>query len=170
MSVLASAAFRMKLYQDAYGLTEQRLYVSVVIVWLTVVLLWLVLTVLRDKHESFVFGTLLAGLACIAALHVLNPHALIARVNTDRATTGAEYDGSYVSSLSADAVPTLLARLGQLSVVERCRPTRMLEKRWTVERKGGWRSWNQSDWRARRMVAPLVGTLSCPGIEVPARR
>jgi hypothetical protein len=27
---------------------------------------------------------------------VLNPHALIARVNIDRAAAGAEYDGTYL--------------------------------------------------------------------------
>ena len=34
--VLASAAYRMRLYQEAYGLTEDRLYGSVFLVWLTV--------------------------------------------------------------------------------------------------------------------------------------
>jgi hypothetical protein len=161
VGVIASAAYRMRLYQDAYGLTELRLYVSVVIVWLTVVLGWLVLTVLRGRRERFAFGSIFAGLACIAALHVLNPHALIARVNIDRAAAGAAYDGSYLRTLSADAVPALLARLDQLPEAERCRVGRMLEERWSGERRGGWRAWNLGDWRARRLVAPLTGALAC---------
>jgi hypothetical protein len=168
VGVIASAAYRMRLYQQAYGLTELRLYVSVVIVWLTVVLGWLVFTVLRGRRERFAFGAIVAGLACIAALHVLNPHALIARVNIDRAAAGAEIDGGYLRTLSADAVPTLLARLEQLPEAERCGVARMLEERWSGERRGGWRTWNVSDWRARRRVAPLAGTLACPGIEVVA--
>jgi hypothetical protein len=169
VGVIASAAYRMRLYQDAYGLTELRLYVSAVIVWLTAVLGWLVLTVLRNRRERFAFGAILAGVACIAALHLLNPHALIARVNLDRAAAGQEYDGAYLRTLSADAVPVLLARLDRLPEAERCNAARMLEERWSGERPGGWRTWNLSDWRARRMVAPLAplasitGTLGCPG-------
>ena len=52
-SVIASAAYRMRLYQEAYGLTEERLYGSVFIVWLTAVLGWLVFTVLRGRRERF---------------------------------------------------------------------------------------------------------------------
>ena len=168
--VIGSAAYRMKLYQDAYGLTEERLYVSVIIVWLSAVLGWLALTVLRGRRERFAFGSIVAGLSCIVALHVLNPHALIARVNIDRAAAGAEYDGAYLQSLSADAVATLLARMDKLTEVERCRTSRMIKERWTGERMGGWRSWNLSDWNARRLVAPRAASLACPGVEVPATK
>ena len=162
VGVIASAAYRMWLYQQAYGLTEQRLYVSVFIVWLTSVLGWLVLTVLRDRRERFALGSVVAALACIAGLHILNPHALIARVNIDRAATGKEYDGNYLRTLSADAVPVIVARLDRLPEAERCRYARRLEERWSGDRPGGWRTWNLSDWRARRLVAPLKGTLACP--------
>jgi hypothetical protein len=152
VGVIASAAYRMRLYQDAYGLTELRLYVSVAIIWLTAVLGWLVFTVLRGQRERFAFGGIIAGLACIAALQALNPHAFITRVNIDRAAAGAEFDGDYLSGLSADAVPTLVGRLDRLSETERCRVVSMLEERWSGERQGGWRAWNLSDWRARRLV------------------
>jgi hypothetical protein len=156
VGVIASAAYRMRLYQVAYGLTEQRLYVSVFIIWLTAVLGWLVFTVLPGRRERFAFGGMIAGFACITALHLLNPHAVIARVNIDRAVAGAEYDGRYLSTLSADAVPTLLGRLDRLPEAERCRVAEMLGERWSGERPGGWRTWNLSDWRARRLVAHLT--------------
>lgn len=161
IGVIASAAFRMKLYQGAYGLTEERLYVSVITVWLAVVLAWLAFTVLRGRRERFLIGTVVAGLACIATLCGLNPHALIARVNTERAINGAEYDVQYLRSLSADAVPTLLERMPALPEAERCRVAAMLKERWSGARTGDWRSWNVSDWRARRLVAPVVGSLAC---------
>jgi hypothetical protein len=162
--VLASAAYRMRLYQDAYGLTEQRLYVSVFMVWLTGVLGWLGATVLRGRRRGFAFPAIAGGLACIAALHVLNPHALIARVNISRAASGADVDGSYLLTLSADAVPTLIARLPALPQTERCHVAAMLEERWSGERRGGWRTWNLSDARARRLVAELSAPADCPTV------
>lgn len=170
VGVIASATYRMKLYQDAYGLTEQRLYVSVIIAWLTAVLAWLVFTVLRGQRERFVPGVVVAGVVCIAGLHVLNPHALIARVNIDRAAAGREYDGKYLRTLSADAAPVIIARLDRLPEGERCVAARMLVERWSGERRGGWRTWNLSDWRARRLVAPRANTLSCPAADTATPR
>src|SRR5215208_3114433 len=42
--VVASALQRMYLYQQEFGLTELRLYTTIVMVWISVVLLWFVLT------------------------------------------------------------------------------------------------------------------------------
>ncbi|HSJ25383.1 MAG TPA: DUF4173 domain-containing protein [Longimicrobiales bacterium] len=162
--VLASAAYRMRLYQAAYGLTEQRLYVSVFMVWLTGVLVLLAATVLRGRRRGFAFAAVAGGLACIAALHVLNPHALIARVNISRAEAGAEVDGRYLGTLSADAVPELLAQLPALPGEEQCRVATMLEERWTGERPGGWRSWNLSDARARRLLAGFTPPAACGAV------
>jgi hypothetical protein len=159
--VLVSAAYRMSLYQNAYGLTELRLYVSVAIVWLLAVFGWLVRTVLRGQRERFVFGGVVAGAACLIALYVVNPHALIARVNLDRAVAGAAVDAGYLQELSADAVPTLLARLESLPVAERCLVSRMLSERWSGERDGGWRTWNLSDWRARRLMRTRAMLAPC---------
>jgi hypothetical protein len=164
VGVLISAAYRMRLYQAAFGLTELRLYVSVVMVWLAAVLTWLVATILRGRRERFAFGAILAGLACIALLHAANPHALIARVNLDRAASGAEYDGAYLATLSADAVPTLIARLNRIPQAERCRIAGMIEERWSGDRPGGWRTWNLGEWRARRLVAARPPVPGCgPG-------
>jgi hypothetical protein len=159
--VLGSAAYRMRLYQDAYGLTEQRLYVSVFMVWLTGVLGWLAVSVLRGRRRGFAFVACAGGLACVAALHVLNPHALIVRVNISRAAAGAEYDGRYLTSLSADAVPALVGRLPVLPDGERCRVATMLQERWAGDRAGGWRAWNLGDARARGLVAELSPPGDC---------
>jgi hypothetical protein len=164
--VLASAAFRMKLYQDAYGLTEDRVFGSVFMVWLTGVLAWLAFTVLRGRRRGFAFGAIVGGLASVVALNALNPHALIARVNISRAASGAEVDASYLRTLSADAVPTLIARMPALPEAGRCQVAAMLVKRWSGERPGGWRTWNISDARARRMVAKVSVPADCP-VEAP---
>jgi hypothetical protein len=159
--VLASAAFRMRLYQEAYGLTEQRLYVSVFMAWLAGVLAWLAATVLRGQRRGFAFGAIVGGLACIAALHVLNPHAVIVRVNTARLAAGAEVDARYLATLDADAVPALVQRLPALPAEDRCHVANMLEERWSGARPGGWRTWNLGDARARRLVAELPAPAGC---------
>jgi hypothetical protein len=164
--VLASAAYRMRLYQDAYGLTESRLYVSVFMVWLTAVLGWLAATVLRGRRRRFAFGAIAAGLACVAGLHALNPHALIARVNVERTAAGAEVDGRYLATLSADAVPALVALLPALPAAERCRVAAMLDERWSASRPGGWRTWNLADARARRLVRELPAVAGCGEVPV----
>ena len=161
LGVIASAAYRMWLYQEAYGLTEQRLFVSVFILWLTAVLGWLVLTVLRGRRERFALGGILAGVACIALLQLLNPHALIARVNLDRAGAGQQYDGRYLRRLSADAVPAILPRLPRLPAADRQELLCMLYARWSGERSGGWRTWNLGDGRARRLVGALPPPEGC---------
>jgi hypothetical protein len=161
LGVLASAAFRMRLYGEAYGLTEQRLYASVFMVWLAIVLLWLVLTVVRGRRERFVAGGVVAAAACMGVLYVMSPDTVIARVNMDRAAAGAEYDGHYLTALSADAVPVLISRMDQLPRAERCRVAERLRHRWAGEREGGWRTWNLSDARARRMVRGIGAVEGC---------
>ena len=131
-------------------------------VWLTGVLCLLSATVLRGRRRGFAFGATAGGLACIVALHVLNPHALIARVNISRAASGAQVDASYLRELSADAVPTLIARLPALPDVERCNVAARLKEKWSGERQGGWRTWNFADARARALVAQFSIPAGCP--------
>ena len=167
--VLASAGYRMRLYQAAYGLTADRLYGTVFMIWLAGVLGWFALTVLRRQRRRFFFGAIAGGLACIAMLHVVNPHALIARINITRASTGAQYDGAYLGTLSADAAPVLVDRLASLPAAERCRVTALLEKRWSGDRRGGWRTWNVADARARRLVSALPPAPGCATAQPAAR-
>ncbi|MDX9973378.1 MAG: DUF4173 domain-containing protein, partial [FCB group bacterium] len=61
--VLASALYRMHLYQEEYGFTELRVYTTAFMLWLAVVLLWFLATVLPGKRERFALGALLTGLA-----------------------------------------------------------------------------------------------------------
>lgn len=151
--VMVSAVFRMHLYQQAYGLTEARVYVCTILLWLAGVLAWLAATVLRGRRRGFAFGAIVGGLACLAGLHVLNPEALVARVNLSRAAAGLEYDGAYLRTLGADAVPALLAARANLPPGERSRIEAALRARWSGERPGGWRTWNLADARARALVA-----------------
>lgn len=108
--VAASALLRMQAYVHEYGLTELRLYVTGVVLWLASVLVWSVPTVLRGDGRRFGVGVVLAGFVATLALNVADPDALIVRTNLAR----ARVDPVYLATLSDDAVPTLVRRLSAL--------------------------------------------------------
>lgn len=154
--VTVSAHTRMRLYQQEYGLTEERLYVTAVLILITAVLLWFAATVLRGRRQSFGFGALLAGFATVAVLYIMNPDAVIARTNLERTqsgTAGVAFDAAYATSLSADAVPVLLAALPTLPAESRCLIAQRTLRRWPLDGAGAsLKTWSWSDAKARRAV------------------
>ena len=105
--VVASALFRMHVYEEAYGFTRLRLLVSAFEGWLgLVVVLVLVAGVRLDgrwlpRTAVLTAGTVLLGLA------VLNPDGYVAERNVQRYAETGKADWSYLADLSADAVPAL---------------------------------------------------------------
>lgn len=150
--IMASAVQRLRLYQAEYGLSEQGLYPTAFMGWLAVVFVWFCLTVLRGERERFAFGAMVAGFLLVAALHVINPDALIACTNIERARSGRIFDASYVLDLSADAVPEIVAGLPNLSPAERRKLSQGVLDRWSRPQDADWRSWSISRWRAWRAV------------------
>jgi hypothetical protein len=145
--VMASALERMHVYEQAYGLTELRLYAVGVILWLGVVFLWFCGTVLRQRRDLFAVGAVVAGFVATAVLNVANPDALIARTNLDR----PRVDAIYVAGLSDDAVPALLERLPSLRPdLRRSIAAELLRRPDTA---GGWRSFNFARSRAADLLA-----------------
>lgn len=120
LMIVASAAQRMRMYQAEYGLTELRLYTSVFMGWVVAVLGLFAITVLQGRRRGLAFGALSAGWAVVGALNVVNPDALIVRVNAARLARGQPFDAAYAAGLSADAAPALHAVLGHLSGDARC--------------------------------------------------
>lgn len=113
--IMASALYRMWLYVQAFGLTGPRFYATAFMVWLAVVLVWFAVTVLlRDRRGGFAYGALLTGFAAVMLLNGVNPDAIIARVNISRMEEGERFDAFYLTTLSADAAPMLLAALPEI--------------------------------------------------------
>ncbi len=164
--IMVSAFQRMRLYEAEYGLSEQRLYPTAFMAWLAVVFVWFALTVLRGRREGFWFGAMLAGFALVAVLQALNPDALIARTNLARAREGRRFDARYVTWLSADAVPDLLAGLPNLAPQDRCALAASLLARWPVSERPDWRSWTRSRAQAWKLVEQnraMLSGLACAG-------
>ncbi|MBZ5542084.1 MAG: DUF4173 domain-containing protein [Acidobacteriia bacterium] len=163
--IMVSALQRMRLYQREYGLTEQRLYPTAFMAWLAGVFVWFALTVLRGHRERFAFGAMVAGFVLIATLHVINPDALIVRVNAARAAEGRRFDAHYATRLSADAVPDLIAALPQLSPTDRCVAAGRLLSSWSARGESDWRTWSYSRARASTLVGQNAASLqqiACP--------
>ncbi len=149
--IAVSAWWRMRLYTSAYGLTVDRFYATAFIIWIGIILGWFAVTVRRERPEQFAFGGLTSGFALLALLNVINPDALIARVNLSRADAGKALDVSYLSHLSADAAPTILQSWDALDSDQQCALQPVVDYR---TNRGGhdWRSWSVARHRARAAV------------------
>lgn len=178
-AMIVSAVLRMRLYVHYYGLTTDRLYPIVVMGWLAFVLVWLARTVLREWGRPFVAGVVTSGLATLAALNVIAPDTLVAKVNIARAARpsapGAQpLDIRYLATLTGEAATlatrAVLAAEGTPSVGDsvadlaretlRCDAATTLLRRWgpassaahRVDEFGAWRIWNADRSVALRAV------------------
>lgn len=173
LSVVASAARRMALYVEAYGLTELRLYASAAMLWLALAVVALGVAAIRGRRERFCLHALLAAAAIVAGLGILNPGARIAEYNASRSTAnGAAFDAAYAVSLGADAVPVLLEALPALHRDARCATARGLLARANGSSGGDWRTFNLSRARARALLDAAGGALhgAAAGCDQPPRR
>jgi hypothetical protein len=171
-AMILSAALRMRLYVQYYGLTAERLYTLVFMGWLAIVLALLAATVLRGRGRPFVGGSVVSAIALLFGLHVAVPDVIVANVNLARAssrTATVPLDLPYLARLSGEAVPLAVrATLRPPSVTQwdaieadaHCAAASRLLERWgpasrTAERRrsvGAWRTWNAGEARALRAV------------------
>jgi len=152
--VLMSAALRLRLYQEAYGWTELRLYVVATIVLLAVGLLCLVVALAADRVRWIGHALIAAGLVIGLALSVIGPVRFITEQNVARALDPslvqehghAELDHAYAVSLGDDAVPALLNALPRLDEPDAARLRDSLGWRLDELRRDptqrAWQAWN----------------------------
>jgi hypothetical protein len=155
---MASAWQRLDIYIDALGLTELRFYAAVVLVWLMLAFAWFSISVLGPVRNVFLSGIGFSATVVLLSVNLMNPDAFIVRTNTDRLDEGREFDAAYVSALSADAVPTAIARLDRLPTRDRCVIVEVLSH-W-VDIRDGLREFNLGRYWAERLVRERL-----PGIE-----
>lgn len=160
------------MYVRYFGLTTDRFYPAVFMMWLGFVLVWLAVTTLRGWGRPFVAGTIVSALATLATLNVVNPDARIARANLDRGASEFHEDRgvdvAYLATLSGDAVPLALAatlapprQLDSTHVAARCAAAKTLLDNWSpgsrraqrYERVANWRYASVGERAAVRAVA-----------------
>jgi two-component system sensor histidine kinase BaeS len=105
--VVASALYRMHVYQDAYGFTRLRLLVDVFEGWLGLLVVATMAGGVALRATWLPRFGLFSGVALLLGLAVLNPDAWIARQNLDRWETTGKVDWDYLAGLSDDATPVL---------------------------------------------------------------
>lgn len=159
LPLLASAFRRMSLYEEAYGLTTQRLWSQACSVLLALWLAWRAVTLWTAPHR-FAAGAVAGAVALLAGMNLLDPDALIARGNLERLhTEGRSLDSGYLGELSADATPALvdfaLGQGEQSARVELCRALRREPRAASTLS-----SFNVSRWLERR---ELPGLRRAPG-------
>jgi hypothetical protein len=165
VGVLAiSAANRLALYIGAFGWSTDRFYALSALVAIVAMLAWFGATVLRQRTTRFLPGVVTGAAVWVLALHVLNPDALVTRLNVNRAVSGAEFDVPYHTALSDDAVVALLGGAARL-------PTAACEEVVRVVRAsigtrdddgGDLRAWNAGTARARRAaVGDALSSAPC---------
>lgn len=120
--VLVSAALRLRLYQEAYGWTELRLYVLSTIVLLAIGVAGLALALAGNRVRWVGHLLIVAALLIGFGLNVIGPARFITEQNVARVldpslvppngSTGL--DEEYALSLGDDAVPNLLLALPAL--------------------------------------------------------
>jgi uncharacterized protein DUF4153 len=125
--IVASAAYRMQLYQLAYGWTEQRFYALAGIAWLgaggacAAVLIW------RDATRWLLHAAGLTALAVAFAINLVGPSAFVARQDLERVIDPRGLpddayrglDAYYLATLGDGAIPTLVEYLPRLGESDR---------------------------------------------------
>jgi hypothetical protein len=135
--VLASAALRLQLYQDAYGWTELRLYVAVSIAAMAGTLATLAAFLLTDRTRWLGHAMAVIGVVSLVGLNLIAPPAFVAERNLQRVIDPslvppdgeASLDADYLAVLSDDAIPAMVAALPRLPTAEAERLRPMLEQR-----------------------------------------
>ena len=158
--MMLSAVQRMRLYIEAYGLTQDRFYAMAFMICIGVVLALFGGTVLRGMRNRFAFGAVVTGFATLATLNIINPEAIIVRTNVARAEAGAELDIEDATRLHADAITELIARAPTLIAEGQCDDFWSTIDRWAPKAAADWRTWNLSRAKARRAVL-RAGTRNC---------
>lgn len=165
--VLVSAAMRLRLYQDAYGWTELRLYVLVTIVSLGAALVVTAGLVLANRTRWLGHGLAVIGVVALVGLNLIAPSAYVAEQNLARVIDPslvppdgqADLDRAYLSVLPDDAIPVVVAALPRLSAAERGAITWFLDSRARALAADpayqGWAAWNLGRERAREALETL---------------
>lgn len=163
--IMASALLRVNAYEQAYGLTADRLYAVAILLGLATVFALFLRTLVAAHNGWFVAGSIAAAAVVLALLTAIGPDALIAQRNLDRAAAGHPFDAEHAARLGADAAPVLVRGIDTLAPAEACTVARSLLDRWGGGSGDSLRSWSVARFAAARAVREASSDLAraCAG-------
>jgi hypothetical protein len=151
--VVGSALWRMSVYEEAYGFTRLRVFVSAFEIWLGALFVLVLIAGLRLRAKWLAPAVVAAWVLTLIGLAALNPDRFIAEQNIARYHRGSALDVAYLSTLSADAAPALDRLSGPMRTCALSGIAGELR-----DEPDDWRSYNV----ARTTAAPIVDHLDPP--------
>jgi uncharacterized protein DUF4153 len=160
--VLASAWYRLDLYQQAYGWTELRFYANAAIAFLGLALAIFAWSVSRDRMSYALQPLALAGVLVALAVNGLGPSAFVARANIARVLdpstlpvdASRTLDADHLIDLGGGAIVELVDAFPRLPTSQRLYADILLRielSRRDEDRAADWQGWNFE--RERERVA-----------------
>jgi hypothetical protein len=152
--VVASALWRMSVYEQAYGFTRLRVFVSAFEIWLGALFVLVLVAGVKLRAAWLAQAVVATWVLTLIGLAVLNPDRFIADQNVARYHRTGSLDAWYLSTLSSDAAPTLDKLQGSTRTCALSGIAADLR-----DEPDDWRSYNVS----RTTAAPIVADLDAPG-------
>ncbi len=154
--VVASALYRMSLYQEAYGYTVLRVLVDAFELWLGLLVVLVMVAGIRLSGAWLPRAALVSGAVFLLVLGLANPEGWVAQRNIDRYFETGKIDVNYLESLGPDATPAIVEGLSGCVLVS------VAEE----ERETDWLEWNLGRARATALL-PLNGDRHLDGPQCP---
>ncbi|NJD28097.1 MAG: DUF4173 domain-containing protein [Chloroflexi bacterium] len=165
--ILVSAAYRLYLYQAAYGWTELRFYVAASIAWLGAAIVIAAALLVTQRMRWLPHGLAVAAVVITLGVSYLGPQAFVVHQNVARVLDPSlvapggfsGFDAEYAVGLGYDSVPVLVAALDRFEPADRRTVLQALEwRRQVLDDDPGfehWAAWNVARERAREALGSL---------------
>ena len=156
--ILASAYYRLDLYQRAYGWSELRFHAIAAVFFLALALAVLAWALVADRTARAIPPIVGAAVLVAIAVNVIGPSAFVARANLARvldpsslpADADRTLDVLYLYQLGDAAIPAIVESLPTLPENDRACIEALIRRRLTLRPllSSDWRSWNDDRSRA----------------------
>ncbi len=160
--IMASAFKRLHIYQDAYGFTILRFYVSAFIIWLSALFLAFGYKILKSKRDQFFAYAIFVGvIAFVGVMNVVNPEGIIVRQNITHYEKTGKLDTYYFQQLSEDAVSAMMPLLRASDSQVRAQVAARLyyrKQQWGLK-ENAWQETSLSRLRAKNLLDREAGIL-----------
>jgi hypothetical protein len=155
--VVASAVYRLHLYEEAFGFTRLRLFMNAFETWLGALVVLVLVAGVRLRAAWLARAVVATAAVGLLTLGALDPDGFVAQRNIDRYQSTGKIDVTYLQQLSADAVPAV-DRLPE--PIRSCVLAGMTSARHPAAGLGGW-NLGRSRAADRLAAHPVVSPLDC---------